>query len=327
MGAGSSTSSSTFAGTATAVIVPPRLKKLDHHAPPFYPAAPEEGELDKISVVIPKKLFLSNWRAAENKEACRELGITHVAAVGTEFLEDEEGGICYWKCDVPDDDTDEAREAMASALKAAGAFINKCIQGGGRCLVHCAAGISRSATCVLAYLLLHRKMTLHDALGLVLRARRPVWPNDSFMKALIALEMESHKPAPPTITLALYAKWGDYEPPADAVERELEIAGRPETPKAPPRPKFMKMSTFVSRSARKMVAPIMPAASPDPVPSPARSPSAASRRRRARASISRPQREHLEAEAEKAFESERQSRDGRDSSKPDRSNCPSPAVA
>lgn len=58
----------------------------------------------------------------------------------------------------------------------------------GRVLVHCCAGVSRSATLCLAYLLKHRDMSLVDAHALV-RARRPIIrPNSGFWEQLIDYE-------------------------------------------------------------------------------------------------------------------------------------------
>ncbi|XP_064209426.1 dual specificity protein phosphatase 18 [Anguilla rostrata] len=62
----------------------------------------------------------------------------------------------------------------------------------GRVLVHCNAGISRSATLCLAYLMKHRSMTLADAHDWV-RSRRPIIrPNSGFWKQLIDYEYKLH---------------------------------------------------------------------------------------------------------------------------------------
>ncbi len=59
---------------------------------------------------------------------------------------------------------------------------------GGRTLVHCMAGVSRSATLVLAYLIKHQKMSLSQAYDLV-RSKRPcIQPNLGFWRQLIAYE-------------------------------------------------------------------------------------------------------------------------------------------
>jgi protein-tyrosine phosphatase len=64
-----------------------------------------------------------------------------------------------------------------------------------RCLVHCAAGVSRSPTIVLAYLIVEEKMTLREAFDLV-AARRFVLPNEGFMGRLMELEVKERGGAP-----------------------------------------------------------------------------------------------------------------------------------
>lgn len=207
-------------------------RHVDPNAPPFYPVAPEDGELDKISCVT-ERLYLANWRGADDREKRKELAITHIVAVGTEFVDDDEHGASYWKKDITDDES--SGEDMGASLRDAAGFIHNAISGGGRCLVHCAAGISRSATCVLAYLLLHTERSLRDAFALVIAARRPIWPNDGFMRALIALETAHRKPAPPSITIDEYTEWGDYEPPEPEEDTDTRSA----------LPRFQRGATFV----------------------------------------------------------------------------------
>lgn len=208
----------------------------DPDAPPFYPVAPEDGELNVISTVM-DGLYLANWRGADDKDRVKELGVTHMVAVGTEFVDDKMEGIVFWKKDIGDDE--DAADEMAKSLREVAGFIHKSISGGGKSLVHCAAGISRSSTCVLAYLVLHASKTLRDAFGMVIEARRPVWPNDGFMRILIALEVEHRKlkPEEASITIDEYIKWGDYEPPPEEEARPLM-------------PRLMRRPTFVDTSER-----------------------------------------------------------------------------
>ena len=63
-------------------------------------------------------------------------------------------------------------------------FIDKARNSGGRVLVHCLAGRSRSASVCTAYMMMMQKCGLDEALG-VLRAIRPwVCPNEGFLKML-----------------------------------------------------------------------------------------------------------------------------------------------
>ncbi|KAK3828510.1 MAG: protein-tyrosine phosphatase-like protein [Benniella sp.] len=64
-------------------------------------------------------------------------------------------------------------------------FIDDAISNGGKVLVHCMAGVSRSATIVTAYMMKHKKMSASDALVAVQSIRPIVDPNDGFVRQLI----------------------------------------------------------------------------------------------------------------------------------------------
>lgn len=70
-------------------------------------------------------------------------------------------------------------EEKGDAPGAAGEAAATQIKSGGRVLVHCAKGISRSACVVLAFLLYRKSLRLQDALDF-LRSKRPVYPNVGF---------------------------------------------------------------------------------------------------------------------------------------------------
>lgn len=60
---------------------------------------------------------------------------------------------------------------------------------GGRSLVHCVAGVSRSASLVLAYLVKHGRMTLAEAYDHVRAIRPCISPNTGFWRQLVAYEI------------------------------------------------------------------------------------------------------------------------------------------
>ncbi|CAI4229887.1 unnamed protein product [Auanema sp. JU1783] len=66
--------------------------------------------------------------------------------------------------------------------------IQAIIVDGGRVLVHCVAGVSRSAAICLAYLLKYRCRSLRDAYHLMKSKRPMVRPNLGFWRQLIAFE-------------------------------------------------------------------------------------------------------------------------------------------
>lgn len=58
----------------------------------------------------------------------------------------------------------------------------------GRVLIHCQAGVSRSATITVAYLMMHTQLSMNDAFRYVKARRLIVSPNFNFMGQLYALE-------------------------------------------------------------------------------------------------------------------------------------------
>uniref|UniRef100_A0A3B3QP52 protein-tyrosine-phosphatase n=1 Tax=Paramormyrops kingsleyae TaxID=1676925 RepID=A0A3B3QP52_9TELE len=75
----------------------------------------------------------------------------------------------------------------------------KAHQRGRGVLVHCQAGVSRSATIVIAYLMKHTRMTMMDAYKYV-RGRRPVVsPNLNFMGQLLEFERDLNSGITPRI--------------------------------------------------------------------------------------------------------------------------------
>lgn len=58
----------------------------------------------------------------------------------------------------------------------------------GRILVHCNAGVSRSSTVCIAYLMTHNRMSFDSAFGLVKSKRECIRPNDGFLKQLKQLD-------------------------------------------------------------------------------------------------------------------------------------------
>jgi hypothetical protein len=72
--------------------------------PEFYPSSTHTA-LDRaeLSEVLPA-LFLTNFKGAADKGKLEQLGITHVAAVGSEFVEHTSDELIYWKKDITDDE-------------------------------------------------------------------------------------------------------------------------------------------------------------------------------------------------------------------------------
>ncbi|XP_031634632.1 dual specificity protein phosphatase 14 [Contarinia nasturtii] len=72
-------------------------------------------------------------------------------------------------------------------------LIERTRQTNGKTMVHCIAGVSRSATLVLAYLMKYMNISLKDAYEFVRAARPQIRPNTSFVRQLIAYEEKLFK--------------------------------------------------------------------------------------------------------------------------------------
>lgn len=101
-------------------------------------------------------------------------------------------------------------------LRQAADFIDKALKEGGRVLVHCVCGISRSATLVVAFLMLKRGMNVQSAVSTI-KKKRNIYPNQGFMSQLCDLDYELRKTG---------------ELPAENVEKAPEpiITDREESP-------------------------------------------------------------------------------------------------
>lgn len=129
-------------------------------------------------------LYISNGKTASDSSLLTRLKISCVINATQ-----EKKRICipfveYVHVPVPDSPAAQLRahfDTVADKIHAVGAE-------GGRVLLHCCAGVSRSAALCLAYLMKYRDMSLMDAHTL-LRACRPIIrPNSGFWEQLIDYE-------------------------------------------------------------------------------------------------------------------------------------------
>ena len=79
---------------------------------------------------------------------------------------------------------DEPGAKLSVYFKETGEFIRGAIEGGGQVLVHCFAGVSRSASVVIAYLMRYHNMTYSQACAHVQDRRPWINPNPGFVNQL-----------------------------------------------------------------------------------------------------------------------------------------------
>eukprot|EP00302_Diacronema_sp_CCMP2436_P020918 CAMPEP_0179976742 /NCGR_PEP_ID=MMETSP0983-20121128/39562_1 /TAXON_ID=483367 /ORGANISM="non described non described, Strain CCMP 2436" /LENGTH=651 /DNA_ID=CAMNT_0021893631 /DNA_START=5 /DNA_END=1958 /DNA_ORIENTATION=+ len=157
-----------------------------------------EGELSTVTPF----LCLSGAATAEDRAALAEAGITHVLNCARMVCEnpfesllggkDENGGegeggfaqlryLSLWLLDRPSED-------ITAVFYDALTFIDSAREAGGKVLVHCHQGVSRSVSVAAAYLIWRNGFNFHETFSL-LRAARPIAsPNIGFTVALLNWE-------------------------------------------------------------------------------------------------------------------------------------------
>lgn len=132
----------------------------------------------------------------DRRDALVSAGVSHVVSVMRDpppWLVGEagasDGPLPFEHLHVKVEDTRAAD--MTPHFPVVSAFLSRAESAGGRALVHCAFGQSRSVTVVVAHLVMtNRGLSLGEALERV-RSRRPTaCPNPSFLEQLVRLELE-----------------------------------------------------------------------------------------------------------------------------------------
>ncbi|CAK9833573.1 Dual specificity phosphatase 29 [Anthophora retusa] len=137
-------------------------------------------------------IYIGDAITAKNKKYLKMLGITHIlnAAEGKRF------GFVNTDKNYYADTTikylglplaDICTTDISKYFNTAAAFIDEAVSMGGKVFVHCVMGMSRSATCVLAYLMIKKGMQSIDALQTV-RKNRYIKPNFGFLRQLAELD-------------------------------------------------------------------------------------------------------------------------------------------
>ncbi|XP_037337612.2 dual specificity protein phosphatase 18-like [Pungitius pungitius] len=132
-------------------------------------------------------LYLSNARAASDSSQVTRCEISCIVnATETKSRRPLHPGVEYVHVPV----SDSPASPLDSHFDEVADRIQRTAARGGRTLVHCNAGVSRSASLCMAYLMKHRGVPLLEAHQWVRSCRPVVRPNNGFWKQLIRYEVE-----------------------------------------------------------------------------------------------------------------------------------------
>ena len=103
---------------------------------------------------ITDRVYIGNLQAALNLTALKREGITHILQVAGGFHPAFPSKFTYKTISIGDN----SQSSLLRHFPAVIAFIKQGAKAGG-VLVHCYAGVSRCATCVIAYLMQEKDMS------------------------------------------------------------------------------------------------------------------------------------------------------------------------
>ena len=132
-----------------------------------------------LSEIIPNFLYLSSYNAAKNKELIEKNNITNIINCAADFCNNEfanDPKLNYLSFYLKDHVMENIECVFYECIE----YIESVKEKGGRVLVHCIQGISRSVSIVMAYLIFKEKYSYDKAFTLVQSKREISSPNFGF---------------------------------------------------------------------------------------------------------------------------------------------------
>jgi dual specificity MAP kinase phosphatase len=134
---------------------------------------------------ITDTLYLGDKEASEELDHLKSLNISHILVCGNYLSQNYPNDFIYLQLYINDAVEQKISEYFQQAIE----FIESADKN---VFVHCAAGVSRSASFVILYIMWKNKMRYDDALYFV-KSKRTVFPNPGFAKQLKKYEKEIFK--------------------------------------------------------------------------------------------------------------------------------------
>ena len=128
------------------------------------------------------KLFIGGLRALDAPHRLAQAAITHILSVLEFDYCDWEGINQYKRLLIQADDV--PRENLLQHFRSTNSFIEDGLREDGAVIIHCAMGVSRSATVACAYLMNKFSLSPEEALGMIRKARPLANPNEGFQEQL-----------------------------------------------------------------------------------------------------------------------------------------------
>ena len=147
-------------------------------------AGDEEFNAYEMQMIVPG-VFISGADIARDKDTLLERNITHVCCC-IDRRPPHMGVFKYLVLKVDDSPCADILKYFDNAIS----FIDTARAANGNVLIHCVAGISRSAAVATAYVMHALQLGVDQALGLVKAARQIANPNPGFIDQLRQFDLE-----------------------------------------------------------------------------------------------------------------------------------------
>jgi predicted protein tyrosine phosphatase len=142
---------------------------------------------------VDQNVFIGNSSAASNLEELRGAGITKIVNCAKELpnYHDQTGMFSYLRLELEDGVDDSTHNDLYRVVEPVYRYIRSMVKQNPniKILVHCKAGISRSASIVIYYLMRKNKMTYDKAFE-YLKTVRDVNPNGWYQQQLRGMDIE-----------------------------------------------------------------------------------------------------------------------------------------
>jgi hypothetical protein len=142
---------------------------------------------DSTPVEVTPGVYVGSVGAAKNVDSLRALGVTHVLCVCNGMPAGgfaPRGTFVHRSIEIRDSVDADIAEHFETTRE----FIRDALARGGRVLVHCFQGRSRSVAVCAVFMMCERGMTLEEAMTAIRAVRPRAMPNSGFMRALEALD-------------------------------------------------------------------------------------------------------------------------------------------
>jgi predicted protein tyrosine phosphatase len=138
---------------------------------------------------ITEQLFLGGASEASDEEWLKKNHITHIVNCAEEIDSHFPHRFNYLRLNLKD----IPEQSLYEVLQRSYEFIRSAISRGGTVYVHCAAGVSRSVSIVVYFLMKLKKWTYLQALHYVRERRSIAQPNQGFARQLVSVSPEARK--------------------------------------------------------------------------------------------------------------------------------------